>query len=119
MPRRRTRKTEGGGGPLRAVATLIDRAKPKVKEEEEDLCYINLSNRATFSQRCYYFLLKIGLSRHCANTHGSEVSMQFQYRGPYMSPFWRKPPYLASLLTLETILVGKLSTIIVQNVTPA
>ena len=36
MPRRRTRKTEGGGGPLRAVATLIDRAKPKVKEEEKE-----------------------------------------------------------------------------------
>ena len=34
MPRRRTRKIEGGGGPLRAVATLIDRAKPKFKEED-------------------------------------------------------------------------------------
>ena len=37
MPRRRTCKTEGGRGPLRAVSTLIDRAKPKVKEED---CWI-------------------------------------------------------------------------------
>ena len=35
MSRRWTHKTEGGGGPLCTVATLITNAKLKVKEEEE------------------------------------------------------------------------------------
>ena len=31
MPRRQTSKTEGGGGSLRAVATLIDRAESQIR----------------------------------------------------------------------------------------
>ena len=40
MPRRRTHKTEGGGGSLRAVATLINKAKLKVGEEEDKHIYV-------------------------------------------------------------------------------